>query len=92
MSLIDLLLIILVAIVCGIIAQLTSGYSRGGWIVNLGVGFLGALVGVIVARSFTVPVIYDFKYGAVDFPIIYSIIGSVFFLAAIGFFIKPGRR
>lgn len=92
MSLVDLLLIFLVAIICGTVAQLTSGYSRGGWIVNLGIGFLGALAGAIVARSFVVPKIYDVKIGAVDFPIMYAIIGSVFFLAAIGFFIKPGRR
>lgn len=92
MSLVDLLLLILVAIACGTFAQLTSGYSRGGWIVNLGIGFLGALAGVFIARSFAMPKIYDVKVRAVDFPIIYAIIGSVLLLAAIGFFIKPGRR
>jgi uncharacterized membrane protein YeaQ/YmgE (transglycosylase-associated protein family) len=92
MTLIDFLLIVVVAILCGTVAQLTSGYSRGGWIVNLGIGFLGALAGVIVSRSLTVPKIYDLTVRTVNFPIIYAIIGSVFFLAAIGFFIRPGRR
>jgi uncharacterized membrane protein YeaQ/YmgE (transglycosylase-associated protein family) len=92
MNPIDLLLVILVAIVCGTLAQLTSKYSRGGWIVHLGIGFLGALAGTVAARTFNVPKIYNIKIRTVDFPIIYAIIGSVFLLAAIGFFIRPSRR
>ena len=92
MNLYDLLIMAVIAIVCGTFAQITSGYSRGGWIVNLGLGFLGAMAGAVIARTFNAPTIYDLKVRAVDFPIIYSLIGSVFFLAAIGFFVKPGRH
>jgi uncharacterized membrane protein YeaQ/YmgE (transglycosylase-associated protein family) len=92
MTLADFLLITLVAIVCGTISQVTSSYSRGGWIVNWGVGFIGALAGVAVSRSLDAPIIYDIKYRMVDFPIIYSIIGSALSLAAIGFLVKPHRR
>ncbi len=88
----DLLLIGLVALACGTLAQLTSGYSRGGCIVNLGLGFIGAVAGVLLARSVNVPLVYTLKVKTVEFPIIWAIIGSVFFLAALGFFIKPGRR
>jgi uncharacterized membrane protein YeaQ/YmgE (transglycosylase-associated protein family) len=92
MSLIDFLLTLAIAVVCGTLAQLTSGYSRGGWIVNLGVGFMGALAGVFVARSLPVPDVYILKVKTSDFPIIWALIGSVFFLAAIGLFVKPDRR
>ena len=92
MNWIDLTLIAAVAIVCGTVAQLTSGYSRGGCIVNLAIGFLGALAGVVVARSLNAPLIYDLQVQSTKFPIIYSIVGSVFFLAAIGLLVKPGRR
>ncbi len=92
MSWTDLLLIMLVAIICGVFAQLTSRYTHGGWIVNMGLGFMGALTGVAVSRWLNAPLIYNLKTEGVDFPIMYSIIGSVFFLAAIGFFIKPSRR
>jgi uncharacterized membrane protein YeaQ/YmgE (transglycosylase-associated protein family) len=88
----DLLLVVVVAIACGTVAQLTSGYSKGGWIVNLGIGFLGALAGVIISRMLNAPVIYDLQIGIRSFPLIYAIIGSVFFLAAIGLIVKPGRR
>ena len=92
MNWVNLLLVAIVAIVCGTVAQLTSRYSSGGWIVNLLVGFLGALAGVVAARSLNAPKIYDLRVQAVDFPIIYSIVGSVFFLAAIGLIVKPGRH
>lgn len=88
----DIVLIFLTAIVCGTLAQLTSGYSKGGWIVNLVVGFLGALAGILVSRSLNAPVIYDLAVGNTRFPIIYSVVGAVIFLAGIGLFIKPGQR
>jgi uncharacterized membrane protein YeaQ/YmgE (transglycosylase-associated protein family) len=88
----ELLITAIVAVVCGTIAQLTSGYSRGGLIVNIGVGFLGALAGVVVSRSLNAPVIYDLKYRMIDFPIIYSLVGCALFLAAIGLLVKPHRR
>ena len=91
MNLIDVLLTVLVAVICGTFAQLTSRYSKGGWIVNLGIGFLGALAGVVVSRSLNARVIYDLTVGTTSFPVIYSIIGSVAVLAAINFFVKPGR-
>lgn len=88
----DFIMVALIAIVCGSIAQLTSNYSRGGWIVNMGVAFVGAAAGVILSRQLNAPVIYDVKYRMVDFPIIYSLIGSALFVAALGFLVKPHGR
>lgn len=81
----------LVAIICGTLAQITSSNSKGGWILYPVIGFFGALSGVYVSRSLNAPVVYDLRIDGVVFPIIYCIIGAVFFLAAIGFFVKPGR-
>ncbi len=92
MNSIDFLLTGLVAIICGTVAQFSSGYSRGGWIVNLGLGYLGALAGVIISRTLNAPLIYNLNVQSTKYPVIYAIIGSVFFVAAIGFILKPGRR
>jgi uncharacterized membrane protein YeaQ/YmgE (transglycosylase-associated protein family) len=92
MNSIDLMLIVLVSVIFGSIGQLTSGYSKGGWIVNLALGFLGALAGVVVSRTLKAPVIYDLKINNVTFPLMYSVIGAVFFVAGISFLVKPGRR
>ena len=91
MNLIDFALIALVAIVCGTIAQLTSGFSKGGWIVNLIIGFFGSLAGVFISRMLNAPVIYDIVIQSTKFPVIYCIVGAALSLAAIGFIIKPGR-
>jgi uncharacterized membrane protein YeaQ/YmgE (transglycosylase-associated protein family) len=92
MDLTDLLLTVLLAIICGTVAQLTSGYSRGGWIVNMGLGFLGGLAGIVAARTFNAPLVYNLKVKGTDYPVIYALIGCVFFLATIGLIIKPGRH
>jgi uncharacterized membrane protein YeaQ/YmgE (transglycosylase-associated protein family) len=88
----EVLVVALVAIVFGTFAQLTSGYSRGGWIVNVGIAFLGAVAGTVISRLLNAPVIYDLRLQTSNFPIIYTIVGSVFFIAALGFIVKPRRR
>jgi uncharacterized membrane protein YeaQ/YmgE (transglycosylase-associated protein family) len=88
----DFVMIALVAVVCGTLAQITSAYSKGGWIVNLGVAFAGALTGVFLSRLLNAPSIYDVRFREVDFPIIYSIVGAALMLAAINFLVRPGRH
>ncbi len=92
MDLNDLLLIAVVALLCGTVAQLTSGYFRGGWIVHIGLAFIGASAGVAFSRSFNVIEIYNFKLGTTNFPLVWSLIGSVLVVAVIGFAVKPSRR
>jgi uncharacterized membrane protein YeaQ/YmgE (transglycosylase-associated protein family) len=88
----DFLLMLLIAVIFGTLAQLTSGFSKGGWIVNLTIGFIGALAGVMVSRLLNAPVIYDLTIRGSRFPVIYCVISAVFFLAGISFIVKPGRR
>ena len=52
MTLVDLLILLLVAGLCGAIGQAISGYSRGGCLVSIALGFIGALVGVWLSRAF----------------------------------------
>ena len=45
MSLVGFLILLLVAAVAGLIAQALAGFSRGGLLAAIGVGFIGILVG-----------------------------------------------
>ena len=92
MNWIDLLLSFGVAIICGTLAQLTSRFARGGWFIHLGVGFAGALAGVSISRELPVPVVYNLQFNEVTFPIAWAVIGSVIFVASLGFFVKTGRH
>src|SRR5262249_54411671 len=45
-GLIDFLILLVVAGICGAIAQSIAGLSRGGCLVAIAVGFIGALIGM----------------------------------------------
>jgi uncharacterized membrane protein YeaQ/YmgE (transglycosylase-associated protein family) len=92
MDLIEIALIAALGIVCGALGQLTSGYSRGGWIVYIFIGVAGATLGAYLARYFNAPEIFNLKFRQTNFPLLWSLIGSVFFVAFINFLVKPSRR
>jgi len=84
MSLIDLLLLLLVAGVCGALGQAIGGFSRGGCLVSIALGFIGALLGLWLARNVGLPEPFPVEVGGRTFPVIWSIIGSALFVAVIG--------
>ena len=54
MTLFDLLILLLVAGICGALGQAITGFSRGGCLVSIALGFVGAVVGH-VARAHVGP-------------------------------------
>ena len=83
MTLIDLLILLLIAGLCGSLGQAISGYSRGGCLVSIALGFIGALIGMWIARQMGLPELFAINIGGTRFPIIWSIIGSAIFVAII---------
>jgi uncharacterized membrane protein YeaQ/YmgE (transglycosylase-associated protein family) len=80
---VDLIILLLIAGLCGALGQAISGYSRGGCLVSIALGFIGALVGMWIARKLGLPELFAVNIGATRFPIIWSIIGSALFVAVI---------
>jgi uncharacterized membrane protein YeaQ/YmgE (transglycosylase-associated protein family) len=91
MSVVDLLILLLVAGVCGALGQAISGFSRGGCLVSIALGFIGALVGMWLARQLGLPELLMVPVGGRSFPVVWSIIGSALFVAVISLFTR-GRR
>jgi uncharacterized membrane protein YeaQ/YmgE (transglycosylase-associated protein family) len=85
MTLIDVLILLLVAGLCGSLGQAISGYTRGGCLVSIALGFIGALIGMWLARKLGLPELFVLPVGGTSFPIIWSIIGSALFVAVISF-------
>ena len=83
MTLIDLLILLLVAGICGSLGQAISGYSRGGCLVSIALGFVGAVLGVWLSRALGLPELLPVRIGGTAFPIVWSIIGSALFVAVI---------
>ena len=83
MTLLDLLILLIVAGLCGALGQAITGFSRGGCLVSIALGFVGAVVGMWLARSLGLPEVFAIQIGTTSFPIVWSIIGSALFVAAI---------
>jgi uncharacterized membrane protein YeaQ/YmgE (transglycosylase-associated protein family) len=83
MTLLDLLLLLLIAGICGALGQAIAGYSRGGCLVSIALGFVGALLGLWLARLMQLPELFPVRIGTTNFPIIWSIVGSALFVAVL---------
>lgn len=85
-SLISLFILLLVAAICGSIGSAIAGYSNQGCLVNMAVGFIGAIIGSWLSFELHAP---RFIYIA-GIPIIWAIIGAALFMAVLGAI--SGRR
>jgi uncharacterized membrane protein YeaQ/YmgE (transglycosylase-associated protein family) len=83
MTILDLIVLLIIAGLCGSLGQAITGYSRGGCLVSIALGFVGALLGMWLARSLGLPELFSVQIGTTSFPIIWSIIGSALFVAII---------
>jgi len=90
MSLTSLLLLLVIAAVCGALGKAIAGSVRGGLIVSIVLGFIGALLGPWVARALKLPEPFMLNIGGQPFPVLWSIIGAALFVAIIHLF--SGRR
>ncbi len=83
MTLIDFLVLGVVAAICGFIGQALVGHSVGGCLVSAFVGYIGALIGMWVARQFGLPELIAVSIGGEAFPVMWSIIGSALLVAGL---------
>jgi len=85
MSLMHFLALLVVAGVIGAIGQSIAGFSRGGCLVSIAIGFIGAVLGLWLARILGLPEMFVITIGGTRFPLVWSILGSALFVAVIGF-------
>ena len=91
MNLLSLLILLLIAGVCGSIGQALAGVSRGGCLASIALGFVGALLGMWLAGQLGLPDLFAFNVGGFDFPILWSIIGSALFVAVLSLLTRRRR-
>ena len=83
MSVINLLLLLLIAAVCGSIGQTLAGYSIGGCLTSIVVGFIGAFIGNWLAGALGLPEPLRVRLAGETFPVLWSIIGSALLVAVL---------
>lgn len=90
MTLPALILLIVIAAVCGAVGKAIAGGARGGLIVSTVLGFVGALLGPWVARALKLPEPFMVVIGGHPFPVLWSIVGAALFVAVLH--LISGRR
>ncbi len=90
MSLTSLILLVVVAAIVGSLGQMLVGFSRGGCIVSILVGFVGAYIGWWLAGQLHLPELLVLNIGGQPFPVVWAIVGSAIFAGILG--LLAGRR
>jgi uncharacterized membrane protein YeaQ/YmgE (transglycosylase-associated protein family) len=85
-----LLVLVVIAAICGAVGKALAGGARGGLIVSIALGFIGALLGPWVARQLGLAEPFMLKLSGQSFPIVWSIIGAALFVALLH--LLSGRR
>ncbi len=90
MNILEFLVMLIVAGLIGSLGQAIAGFTRGGCLVSIVLGFIGAFLGVWLARSLGLPTVLVVNAGGVDFPLLWSVVGASLFVAVVS--LISGRR
>ena len=90
MTLVQFLILLLIAAIAGGLGQALSGYSHGGCLISTIVGFIGAFLGLWLGRQMGLPEPFPITVGDQTFPLLWAIIGSALFSGVLGF-LSPRR-
>ena len=69
--LIQFLVLLLIAGVCGALGQAIGGYTHGGCLVSIALGFIGALLGRWLAGALNLPELFALNVAGMHFPVIW---------------------
>jgi uncharacterized membrane protein YeaQ/YmgE (transglycosylase-associated protein family) len=82
-TLTGLIVLIIIAAICGALGRAIGGEVRGGFIVSVVLGFVGALFGPWIAHQLHLSEPFMIHVGGESFPVLWSIIGAALFVAII---------
>ena len=85
-----LIVLIVIAAICGAVGQALAGGGQGGLIASIALGFIGALLGPWVAHQLHLAEPLVLHVSGQPFPIVWSIIGAALFVALLH--LMSGRR
>jgi len=92
LTLTGLLILLVIAGVCGAIGRAIAGGTGGGFVVSIAVGFIGALLGTFMAGYLHLPELLVVAVEGRAFPILWSIIGATVFVALVHLVSGGSRR
>jgi uncharacterized membrane protein YeaQ/YmgE (transglycosylase-associated protein family) len=82
-TLTGLVVLLVIAGICGAIGRAIGGGTRGGFLISIVVGFVGAVFGMFIAKQMNLPEVLRVNIDGHSFPILWSIIGAALFVALV---------
>jgi uncharacterized membrane protein YeaQ/YmgE (transglycosylase-associated protein family) len=82
----NIILLFAVAALCGFIAQAVAHHHRGGCLASMGIGFIGAVLGIWLAHLLGLPNLFVINVGGYSFPIVYALLGGLLLLLILRLF------
>lgn len=89
MTVLDFIVYVIIAGVCGATARAFAGGSGGGFVISVLVGFLGAFFGTWLARIVHLPALAVVTIDGHPFPIVWSIAGGFALVVLAHALIRP---
>lgn len=89
MTLLELLVLLVIAGIAGAIAEFLVGFTPGGFLVSIIIGVIGAFIGIWLARQLHLPPILTVAVNNVTFPVAWAIIGSLVLVAVLSLIRGP---
>jgi uncharacterized membrane protein YeaQ/YmgE (transglycosylase-associated protein family) len=86
----SLVVLIIIAAICGAIGKALAGGTQGGLITSIALGFIGALIGPWVAHQLHLAEPLVLRVSGEPFPIVWSIVGAALCVALLH--LLAGRR
>ncbi|QDT35522.1 GlsB/YeaQ/YmgE family stress response membrane protein [Thalassoglobus polymorphus] len=83
MTFVEILLLLLIAGICGSIGQAIVGRSKVGCLGSIALGFVGAMLGRWLAMKLGLPEQFAIQIDSHTFPVVWSIVGASLFVALI---------
>lgn len=97
-NLVELLILLVIAGICGVVAEWIVGFSPGGFVVSIVVGLVGAYLGSWLAGQLGFPAVLPVSsfglssnIGLLNFDIVWSILGAIVLLLIISLVRGTGR-
>jgi uncharacterized membrane protein YeaQ/YmgE (transglycosylase-associated protein family) len=90
LTLSGIIVLLVISAICGAVGKALAGGVRGGLIVSIALGFIGALIGPWVAHQLGLAEPFMLHLGGESFPIVWSMIGAALFVALLH--LLSGRR
>ena len=89
MTLVEFVVYLVIAGICGAVARAFAGGTAGGFVISILLGFLGAFVGTWIARMFRLPELVVIAIGGHPFPVVWSVIGGMILVALAHALVRP---